>query len=84
MQDVLRVFSTLALKGAIVYLKDTHSLAIKSSITDDAGSYRFGQLAQNVDYEVWVVFRGRRTPIHSISKFDSHMAKVINFTMRTF
>ena len=42
------------------------------------------RLDGNIDYEVWVVFRGRRTPTHSISKFDSHMAKVINFTMRTF
>jgi hypothetical protein len=72
------------IRGAIVELRDDKSNQIVTYLTDADGHYEFKRLDGNIDYEVWVVFRGRRTPTHSISKFDSHMAKVINFTMRTY
>ena len=72
------------IRGAIVELRDEKSNEVVTYLTDAEGHYEFRRLDGNIDYEVWVVFRGRRTPTHSISKFDSHMAKIINFTMRTF
>ena len=72
------------IRGAVVELRDAQSNEVVTFLTDADGHYEFKRLDGNVDYEVWVVFRERRTPTHSISKFDSHMAKVINFTMRTF
>jgi hypothetical protein len=58
-------------KGAVVYLKDGRTLSVKSFITNDQGQYRFGQLAQNTDYEIWADHEGKKSPVKSISSFDS-------------
>jgi hypothetical protein len=66
------------LKGAVVYLKDNHASTVKSAISDDDGSYRFGQLAQNTEYEIWATLNDKKSATKSISSFDSKNAFTIN------
>ena len=71
------------LKGSVVYLKDGHSLSVKSFIADDQGEYRFGQLAQNSDYEIWAENNGKKSGVKTISSFDSKNQFYINLKIDT-
>ena len=65
---------------AIVYLKNTKTLVIKTYITDTDGSYRFPALATNVDYEVYAEKQGARSDTKTLSGFDSR--KQPNITLK--
>lgn len=59
------------IKGAVVYLKDARTLAVKSFISDEDGQFHFGQLSQNTDYEIYAEYEGKRSKVKKISSFDS-------------
>lgn len=59
------------IKGAVVYLQDGRNASVKSAISDDDGSYRFVQLAQNTEYTLWAKVDTKKSPNKLISSFDS-------------
>ena len=62
-----------AVKGAIVYLRDTRTSQVKTAFTDDAGNYRFVQLSESTDYELWAqtTDNKERSKTKTLSSFDS-------------
>jgi hypothetical protein len=55
--------------GAIVYLTDTRTHAVKTYIVSQEGTYRFPGLS-TVDYEVYAEHNGRKSDTKSVSQFD--------------
>ena len=63
---------------AIVYLKNTKTLTIKSFITEKDGAYRFHGLSPNVDYEIYAEYQGQKSPTKTISSFDTRTNVTLN------
>jgi hypothetical protein len=55
--------------GAIVYLNNTRTHAVKTYIVSQEGTYRFPGLS-TVDYEVYAEYNGRKSDTKSVSQFD--------------
>jgi protocatechuate 3,4-dioxygenase beta subunit len=68
------------IEKAIVYLKNTKTLVVKTYITDSDGGYRFPALQPNVDYEVYAEHNGARSDTKTLSAFDNR--KTANIMLR--
>jgi hypothetical protein len=55
--------------GAIVYLTNTRTHAVKTYIIGQDGTYRFPGLS-SVDYEVYAQYNGHKSDTKSVSQFD--------------
>jgi hypothetical protein len=68
------------LQKAIVYLKNTKNLAIKTYISEPDGTFRFSGLSSNIDYEVYAEHEGARSDTKTLSGFDSR--RQVNITLK--
>ena len=66
------------INGAVVQLKDTKTLQVRSFITKDDGTFHFNGLNPNVDYELKAEFQGSSSSSKSLSSFDSRKQAIIN------
>lgn len=69
------------LARAVVYLKNTRTLLIRSYIARKNGSYRFSGLSTDIDYELWVRFQGATSATKSLSRFDSDKTAVVDLVV---
>src|SRR5580658_11064335 len=58
--------------GAIVQLKNTKTLQVRSFIAKDMGEYYFQGLSTDVDYELKADANGKSSAVKTLSSFDSH------------
>ncbi len=68
---------------AIVYLKNTKTLVIKTYIAEQDGAYHFPGLSPNIDYEVYAEANGKRSDIKSVSSFDTKPRVNINLRIES-
>jgi len=70
-----------AVEGAVVQLKDTKTLQVRSFITKGDGLYHFHGLNPNVDYEVKADYQGASSSSKTLSSFDSKKQAVVNLKL---
>ena len=70
------------LSGAIVYLQDSKANTIRSFISTQDGSYRFGQISPDIDYTVWAKYKEEKSPSKTISSFDSRRDLIIDLHIK--
>jgi hypothetical protein len=68
--------------GAIVYLTNTRTHAVKTYIVSEEGTYRFPGLS-TVDYEVYAQYNGRKSDTKSVSQFDDRSQVYIDLKINT-
>jgi len=66
--------------NAVVYLANTRTHAVKTYIVGPDGSYRFPELAANVDFEIYAQYKGQKSDTKAVSQFDDH--RQINIVLR--
>jgi hypothetical protein len=71
-----------AVPGAIVHLKNTKTLQIRSFIAKQDGSYAFHGLSPNVDYELKADYQKSVSDVKTLSVFDSRTHAVINLKLK--
>jgi hypothetical protein len=80
-QGVVRNAQGEAVNGAVVQLKNTKTLQIRSFITRDNGAYYFHGLSTDVDYELRADSDGESSSSKTLSSFDSRKEAVLNLKL---
>jgi len=57
--------------SAIVHLKNTRTMDVRTYITDESGAFRFSGLDPNVDYELHAEHNDLTSNTRTISSFDT-------------
>ncbi len=70
-----------AVNGAVVQLKNTKTLQIRSFITQDKGAYYFHGLSRDVDYELRADYKDATSGSKTLSSFDSRKLAVMNLKL---
>ncbi|MGO9242362.1 MAG: carboxypeptidase-like regulatory domain-containing protein [Bryobacteraceae bacterium] len=67
--------------GAVVKLKNLHSLEVHSFITQADGKYVFQHLNSNMDYELRADFKDLASPARKLLVYDTRLDPVINLKL---
>lgn len=68
-------------EGAVVQIKNTKTLQVRSFITRSDGAYFFHGLSTNVDFQLKAEYQGRSSDVRTLSVFDSRRKAVVNLRL---
>ena len=68
--------------GAVVQIKDSKTLQIRSFITDSQGNYHFTGLSPNVDYELRAEHDGKSSGVKRLDVFNTKHVATINLELK--
>ena len=68
-------------EGAVVQLKNTKSLQVRSFITLREGNYYFHGLSPNAEYELKAEFKDQASSVRRLSVFDSRKTAIVNLKL---
>jgi hypothetical protein len=68
--------------GAVVLIKDTKTLQVRSFVTQDDGTYRFYGLSSNDEYELRAQRNGNSSGSKTLSAFDNRKEAVIDLKLK--
>lgn len=68
--------------GAVVQLKNTKTLQVRSFITKETGEYVFMGLSLDADYDVKADFNGKSSGTKTLSSFDGRTDAKINLQIK--
>jgi protocatechuate 3,4-dioxygenase beta subunit len=68
-------------EGAVVKLKDTKTLGVRSFITKADGNYHFHGLNPDIDYEVKADYQGASSSNRTLSSFDTRRPAIVNLKL---
>lgn len=69
-------------EGAVVKLKDTKTLQVRSFITPADGTYRFHGLSRSTNYEVKADYNKTSSGTRTLSVFDDRLKPIINLKLQ--
>jgi hypothetical protein len=80
-QGTVTVADDSPINGAVVQLKNTKTLQIRSFITKEDGMYHFYDLSPDIDYELKADYQGASSSTKTLSSFDSRRQTVLNLKL---
>jgi hypothetical protein len=81
-QGVVTDASGKPVAGAVVQLKDTKSLQIRSYVAEADGSYHFTGLSTNVEYELEAKKDGVTSGKKTLTVFNTKKAATVNLKLK--
>ena len=77
----IRMVDESLVDGAVVQLKNTKSMQVRSFITKADGVYQFQGLSTNVDYELKAEAKGMVSPERTLSSFDDRKRAIVHLKL---
>ena len=82
LEGIVRDANDNPVEGAVVKLKDTKTLQVRSFITPADGTYRFHGLSRGTNYEVKADHDKAASPTRKLSVFDDRLKPIINLKLQ--